>query len=267
MKLATSLYLGGELVEADRADYSTSRELGAVCPFCKEAVFLAREHERQGVKVSSSWRHYKMSDRSAYCENRALTAEGKELLSQLQPEARGQRLKLFNNKFWEIYKFMKSFPQPLKKACLCFLDEPTLNHMVRHCHRLWDVNAIVRALPQKMLVSADDLKQHPLSENMSSQLIKSLAEDFNKSQTSILNHKICCEVVAWLGTKSAYPSFEKVTQLALLDCFQIFPHPVHSNQVANMVITSIVLTDWQKAIESVGDRVGARKLRGIGFGK
>lgn len=40
MELAASLYNGGQLISAQEGDYSTSRELGLICPFCKESVFL-----------------------------------------------------------------------------------------------------------------------------------------------------------------------------------------------------------------------------------
>ncbi|MEG3877634.1 hypothetical protein QT972_09660 [Microcoleus sp. herbarium7] len=264
MKLASSLYLGGELIPAAGSDYTTSRESGIVCPFCKEAVFLSREHERQGLKVSSSWRHYKMSTNSILCDNRALSAEGKQMLKQLQPESQGQRLKMFNRKFWEIYKHKKAFP-PLKATCLEFIDEPTLDLMVKHCHERWDVQAIVKAIPETLSVSQEALENNVVFKQLARQLpdtrsLQVIIENFTNTKFSILHHKICCEVVAWLGTRSAYSSFEKVIHLAFLDAVEALPQPIHSNQVANMATCSIALTPWEEAIEVAGDR-------GIGFSR
>src|SRR4028119_406439 len=124
MKLASSLYKGGELLDASEPDYECSKEFGMVCPFCKEAVFLAREHTRNNSNVRASWRHYWVSTQSTFCEERALSVQGKEILKQLQPEARGQRLKLFNRRFWEIYRYEKDVP-PLDKATSQIFDDKT----------------------------------------------------------------------------------------------------------------------------------------------
>jgi hypothetical protein len=263
MKFATSLYLGGELISADFADYSTSRESGIVCPFCKEAVFLAREHERKGSKVASCWRHYKLSTNSMFCDNRALSSEGKQLLKQLQSEAHGQRLKLFNRKFWEIYKYKKVFP-PLKPTCLRFTDEKNLERISRHCHERWDVESIVKVIPKLLVVTQDRLQNNPvfhkLTEKVPDSELQAIIDNFTNTKFSILHHKICCEVISWLGTRSAYPSFEKIIQLAFIDCIEALPQPIRTNQVANMAICAIAITPWEEAIEAAGDR-------GIGFGR
>ena len=68
MKTAISLYLGGNIVDAGNGDYSASRNLGLVCPFCRDAVFWVKPHDgvpprklRLGKPVSASWKHYKLS--------------------------------------------------------------------------------------------------------------------------------------------------------------------------------------------------------------
>ena len=258
MKLASSLYLGGELIPAAGADYTTSRESGIVCPFCREAVFLAREHERQGFKISSSWRHYKISANSTFCDNRALSVEGKQMLKRLQSESQGQRLKMFNCKFWEIYKYKKVFPA-LKATCLEFIDESTLNLMVKHCHERWDVEAIIKVIPETLSISQEALESNTVFKQLARQLpdtrdLQTIIENFTNTKFSILHYKICCEVVAWLGTRSAYSIFEKVIHLAFLDTVEALPQPIHSNQVANMAVCSIALTPWEEAIEVASDR-------------
>jgi hypothetical protein len=270
MKFASSLYRGGELVDASVASYQDNRELGLVCPFCKESVFLAREHTRKETLVRASWRHYKMSQRSAFCEERALSVKGKEQLKQLQSEARGQRLKLFNRRFWEIFKQKKHIPpippMTLKEACLLFTDKQTLKKIIIHCKEKWDVPAILQAIPHKI---QSTLGSPELANAIRNQIgfvgedrVQEALDYYTNIEFSILRYKILSEVIEWLGTETASSSFEKVIELAFLDCVEIYPMPVHTEQIAHMAIVSLILTDWEVAINSLKS-----PTKGIGFSR
>lgn len=267
MQLASSLYKGGELFAAAGSDYTTARELGLICPFCKESVFLVKNHMRGSSPIPAAWRHYKMSTTSTYCEQRALSREGKETLKQLQPQAHNQRLKLFNRRFWEIFKHGKVIPRNLRETCLMFMDEPILERMVRHCWEQWDVEAILRALPGKIKYrlqnpeTAEALRNHPALQRVDSETADKAVEDFVNSTYSVLRLKILSEVIAWLGTRMALPAFEKLIELSLIDCLEVLPTPVHSQSVAEMALISLTLTDWEKAIASLDSTTKA-----IGFG-
>ena len=278
MKLASSLYKGGELIEAFQADYECSRELCMICPFCKESVFLTREHTRKESYIRAAWKHYKVSKQSVFCEERALTTQGKETLRQLQPEARGQRLKLFNRRFWEVYKYEKDIPL-LDKLTSQIFDDKTLNSLVKHCKDRWDISAIIKIVPSRIeaitktversepklvamlnRVGLDRLafaKQKDVLEVAQNSL-----NSFKDIKFSVLRHKILSEVIEWLPTETASASFRKVIQLAIIDSLDFSEPPFHSSTIANVAVSSLILTDWEVAIASLKE-----PHKGLGFAK
>lgn len=266
MILASSLYQGGKLIDAAVASYEDSRELGLICPFCKESVFLVREHTRNDIVVRASWRHYKVSQRSAFCEERALSSKGKEQIKQLQSEARGQRLKLFNRRFWDIFEKDKHIP-PLEKTCLNFTDKQSLSKVVKHCKKRWDVPAILQAIPKKIQQTVGNpawstvIRSQAIGLGLQDQA-QEVVDHFTSIEFSMLRHKILSEVVEWLATETASTSFEKIIQLAYLDCLEVFPRPIHTQAIAHMAIVSLILTDWEEAIASL-----KFPTKGIGFSR
>jgi len=278
MKLASSLYKGGELLEASEADYDSSRELGMICPFCKESVFLTREHTRKNSAVRASWKHYRVSEQSVFCEERALTNQGKEILRQLQPEARGQRLKLFNRRFWDIYKYEKDIP-PLDKAAGRVFDEKMLNLLVKHCKDRWDIPAIMKIVPDRIeaivktaeyggpqlisMLNRVGLDRLDFAEQKD--IVKTAQNSLNYFKDikfSVLRHKILSEVIEWLPTETASASFRKVIQLAIVDYSEMSDPPFHSSAIANVAVSSLILTDWEVAIASLKE-----PTKGLGFAK
>lgn len=266
MDLAASLYLGGKLILATEANYSSSRELGLICPFCKESVFLVQGHTRKGTKVVAAWRHYKYSHQSNYCERRAISKEGKEALNQFKPKAQNQRLKLFNKRFWEIYSLKKAIPKNLKKHLLQSASEAELEKMALHCWERWEPEKIKAMIPAKIKFQLGDnkkaeeyLRNHPAFKRTIPAIRDDVISDFINIQFSVLRLKILNEAIDWLGTKTAVPAFKKMIELALFDCLEILPLPIHSQSVQDMAITSLLLTDWEESIEAI------KKKGGIGF--
>lgn len=106
MKDAKSMYLGGDIVEAVSCNFESSRQLGLVCPFCREAVYLRGQTEREvnGRKqiVSPAFCHYSRKLDDLDCERRSITLEGREQIDRIKAEKRGQRLKLYNDRLWEM---------------------------------------------------------------------------------------------------------------------------------------------------------------------
>lgn len=278
MKLASALYDGGELIDASEANYECSREKGMVCPFCKEAVFLAREHTRKNSNVRAAWRHYRVSEQSAFCEERALSVQGKEMLKQLQPEARGQRLTLFNRRFWDIYKHEKDVPA-LDATTRRIFDDKTVNLLVKHCRDRWDIPAIMKIIPGRIeaIVETAEKRGAELVPMLNSvgldrltfaeqQDVLRTAENslnyFADIKFSLLRHKILSEVIEWLPTETASASFRKVIQLSIIDCRAISEPPIHSSAIANVAVSSLILTDWEVAIANLKE-----PTKGLGFGK
>ena len=252
MRLASSIYRGGELFPADSADYSSAKELGIICPFCRESLFLAK-----GGKQSPHWRHYAKSPNSPACEARALSKEGLEELRQFEARARGQRLRLFNKRFWKIFSHGKPIPHDLKRACLGLpgVSGTQLKKLSRHCWEKWDSDAIKRALPKRIqglsVCEKAEALAHPALEGLRSEFADSVCEEFQGLEFSALRLKILGEAVDWLGSRSAFEggAFDKLIQLSILDCWELFaPSPIHSSQIAYMAISSLILTDWEEAI-------------------
>lgn len=262
MKYAASLYKGGNLFDALNCDYSSSRELGLICPFCRGSVFLAK-----GQRVAPHWRHYRVTVESEYCEKRSLSPEGKEELIALQIPAQKQRLKLFNRRFWEIYKHKKDVPVNLRRRCPRAVGEDTLSRLIKHCHEQWHVEQIIEALPRKLKwrktqteAVESALRIHPALEGVTQEIAEELVNDFVKTEISVLRYKILIEVVLWLKTVTARESFEKVLMLALIDSLEVLPPPIHSQAIAEMMVVSLALTDWEEAIASLDN-----KTKAIGF--
>lgn len=270
MDVAASLYKGGELFKANDCDYNSSRELGLICPLCKESVFLVRGFGRtvngKFQSVQSAWRHYRTTPETVFCDRRSLTKEGKEQLKQLGGKAQGQRLKLFNRRFWDIFKHDKAIPPSTKKTCLRVMDEELLEQIVLHCRDRWHVDQILKSLPRKIHDNLgrpdlwEKLRNHPALKGTLPEVAEAVADDLVGTSFSVLRLKILSEAIAWLGTETALPSFRLVCHLAVLDCLEALSPPIRTQQVTEMMIVSLTLTDWEKAIASLDN-----PTRAIGF--
>ncbi|NJK70387.1 MAG: hypothetical protein HC941_31235 [Microcoleus sp. SU_5_3] len=264
MQNAISLYLGGEVIDATSGDYTIAKELGLVCPFCREAVFFAKEHDRVGVKVRSAWRHYKTD---TTCENRARTSKDLELLEKLSLVARGQRLKLFNQRFWDIFRQQKDIPPKMRGLCDRIVGKETFDRIIKHCRDKWDTPAIVRILPEtiKTTIGNSRYKEillacaQKMDISVSEEGIDRIVQKYASQNFSIVRYKILCEVIEWLPSRSASESFERLIQLSFLDCYEQMPLPIHATQIAWMAIVSLTITDWEVAIANLSSK-------GVGFG-
>lgn len=101
------MYFGGEIINASDCNYTSTRELGIVCPFCSSAVFL-RSHSTREVKgktqlIRPYFAHYPTGNADDFdCEKRSHTKQGKERIEQIKIQARNQRLKLYNAHLWDM---------------------------------------------------------------------------------------------------------------------------------------------------------------------
>lgn len=72
---ARAMYRAGNLVKASDCDYDSARELGLICPFCDEPVFLCKPAIKQRQKsgkyyyTNAHFNHYPSGDITDYdCE-------------------------------------------------------------------------------------------------------------------------------------------------------------------------------------------------------
>ena len=118
MKYAKSMYRAGFIVDAEDCDYDSAKDLGLVCPFCSEALFLRRGHLRgKSSYVEAAFCHYHTDDPMAdVCELRAQRPEGQAYIAKVDAESRQQRLEIYNKRLTDlifdtpgkaVYKFFR----------------------------------------------------------------------------------------------------------------------------------------------------------------
>lgn len=245
MQQAISLYNGGQLIEAEDVDYDDYLDRGFCCPVCGSAVFLTKGFNRGTVPIATHFKHHKGS--GLFCESRAKSPEYKQFLAKFTSKARGQRLTVFNDRFWRIYKYQKDLPPNFREI----YQHPKIKEMARHCHKLWDVDRAIASLDKYKLNKesvARSLKIQGLEPTPD--LIQKTMEIF-KPAFDPTNQLITAEVIRWLSTESAFPSFTKVVALASADLADIKDPPWHSNDISNVALKSLAATDWERAIKSV----------------
>lgn len=267
MKYASSIYQGGSLINADDADYDTYKQLGCICPFCKEALHLVRSHIRKGTHIPTAWRHYKWSPASEVCEKRAISSVGRNELKQFSPVAQKQRLALFERRLWEIYTMDKSYPKQFRSWVKNHLGEKVFAEVVGSIRKGWEPEIIISTVPNwigRWIKDKENgrkaLEDHPAFKSLQS-------EDRIRAVNSILNAdfsplrlKICSEVIQFLKTPTSRRVFEQMVALAILDCAEIFPPPWSPKKIGNLLIAGLIMTDWTENIAQLKD-----KNRAIGF--
>lgn len=267
MKYAASIYKGGTLIDATFGNYQDYKDKGLICPFCNEAVYWVRGHIRGNYEVAPAWHHYKMSSNSVYCEKRSLTSQGKEELKQLQSQAKGQRLKLFNRRFIEIYMHKKSFGMSytkMKRLCNKALGEDC-KMVLEVSKQNWDPDLIVSKLPETIRrISRDErvieaIAMHPAF-NPDFLPASEVKEQILPEKYPVLRMKILSEVVHWIVTDSAKDAWEFVMLGAILDYIEVTRPPYDLGSIAEMLLFSFTLTDWVEAINSLPE-----PTRGLGF--
>jgi hypothetical protein len=113
MDYATSMYLGGSIINASGCNYESSRELGCRCPCCGEAVFLRagsirettlRNKQKATQVVAPAFAHYRGNGFLDDCEKRFYSKETQKKRQVFETEGHNQRLKLYNRHLWEMFK-------------------------------------------------------------------------------------------------------------------------------------------------------------------
>ena len=106
MRYASAMYFGGQLIDATDADYDSYKTLGLLCPHCKSPIFLQAVSQRQVgstlVEIPPHFKHFKAKDAALMeCEARVAKYDAREIQRRAS-QARNQRLRLLQRKFWEI---------------------------------------------------------------------------------------------------------------------------------------------------------------------
>ncbi|MTJ14779.1 hypothetical protein FJR11_19805 [Anabaena sp. UHCC 0187] len=102
MQYALLTKIGGELIEASRADYQDYYGF-LKCPECNEPVFLRQGHLRQRKQIKASFVHHKAVPEISACELR-IGKYSKEDIEAFASKAKKQRLQKLNISMWKYVK-------------------------------------------------------------------------------------------------------------------------------------------------------------------
>ncbi len=115
MKFATSLGLLGELKSAEDCNYSSFKDLGLICPHCKQSVYLVDKHERSAsnrvlksgrtvpvrhATVNSHFVHHSLD--TDLCELKDKSISPQTIIHRATV-ARNQRAAILRDRFWSIF--------------------------------------------------------------------------------------------------------------------------------------------------------------------
>lgn len=235
MRYASSMFFGGQLIDADDADYDSYRDLGLLCPNCKEAVFLQATSQRHVgetlIQIPAHFKHFKASKDPALvkeCESRVQKYDALEFQRRAS-QVRNQRLRLLQRHFWSIFTcyYESEFAVPMGSATESVPDEFTgqmrqllsnqfLSENLEYTKQL--IHQFVEALfnHAHILISWDRSNlnigvnpsyaiQHHFRQSLSGKLDRQMQE------------LIASEVLDFLHSKSSRPLVEKLFTVACWD--------------------------------------------------
>lgn len=260
------MYFGGEIISAKDCDYQTSRDLGLTCPFCNSAVFVRSESARKikgKLKLFQPYfAHYPSGNADDWdCEKRSHTKQGREQIERLQIQARDQRLKLYNDRLWEMFARDRNVSRQRLTKVKAFYGD-------RWCERqavLWRKEWAQSKEHIYELVEAalQDIESGMLSvEDARPPLVKSSAyysecqkqADYFMNCDRRLHRLICFEIVDFLGTNTAGFAFHKLAlaslvMLALYEPPQVTKRSHHNSSLYLATISGLVVgTHWVEQI-------------------
>ncbi|MEA5578701.1 hypothetical protein [Anabaena sp. UHCC 0451] len=130
MEYALLTKIGGELIEASKADYQDYYGF-LKCPVCNEPVFLRKGHLRNGKEITASFVHHKAVPEISTCELR-VGKYSQEDIEVFVAKAKKQRLQKLNISLW---KYLKT------NMAVSFRDYEKLRHKTRNYQLFADLLA------------------------------------------------------------------------------------------------------------------------------
>lgn len=228
---AKSMYRGGEIIAAvDLESYEEPKQLGLVCPFCSEALFLnsggVRTRSGKLELINPHFSHYRCGLESQICEKRARSSEGKARIAAIRGEARNQRLKLYNLYLWQMAAedrriSSKMIGQVASKFGRKYVEQRGIN-----LHREWHkYQSDIYTLSNQVLEEWYSAKSKEVldvinpdwfnSREWAVTDIKKQHQYFTTKVDLRLHQAICCEIHDFLGTPSAGYVFNKFFVVSL----------------------------------------------------
>lgn len=246
MKDAKSMYLGGDIVNADECDFDSYKKLGLVCPFCNEAVFLRAgfigKRGSKSVDIPACFSHFPASRETVEdCERRSQSKEGRAAIERIKAEARNQRLEIYNRYLWEMISVgsLIGVSEDIDHKTLGDKTKRTLSRFFKkkEIQKLYDGFCIdyKRALPQieqqiaahSDFLFAEASTKYPIAKV--DIVYKRKSEVLNETSSLSFHRNICREVVFFLATKTAGYTFRHVFYQALLHSVALKQQPTLAN--------------------------------------
>jgi hypothetical protein len=274
---AKSIYLGGAIVAASGCGYHSSIELGLNCPFCNRPVFLVQGFSRKrGDKshaVPTHFSHYKAdSEAGKDCEARSLSKEGREFIRKLSPEARGQRLAIYNRRLWKMITWEKELAHWSGSL-------PNFQKYSDHIHGEWpkhpreEIRALMREMAAEVTVEALTARptlKSPDGGSISPEVAEGMVQVMTEGLDTKMQWEICMEVFDYLHTNEARPVFDSLIRMNMIDAidvaiaegWDIKAGGVKTSMVHRFALATIALVRWEDALAKF-----AKPQPGDGFGR
>lgn len=264
---AKSIYLGGDIVSAQECNYESYLKLGLKCPFCNSAIFLRAASSRviKGIQkpITAYFAHFPSGTNDNWdCIARAKSVAGRQEIEQIKIEAREQRLKVYNNKLWELMitdlqltnrkmkEIRKSIGEREIENKTKIVRIEIVNNLDKLCQ---EIDHISKSLSSR---DASFIKAMSQSPKDAKKMI-SMSSEYLGQCDRRLHTAICCEVLQFLSTKSGNWVLSKLVALAINACKIELKRPdnklmpvdgLGSYQFAMIVSYSLIKTHWAEAI-------------------
>jgi hypothetical protein len=274
---ARSMYRAGNLIFAKDCDFDSYKELGLICPFCDQPVFLVKPAFKQRQKTGTTYycqphfSHYPGSDISDDdCEKRSRSTEGQQWLENIRIERRNQRLELFNLYFWEIIKSSNGYPKSPEKTIEKQIGVDQLFKIQSDIREWW--NSHREEVYQLIDVAFDQLINKDVAKSQMHEMAKQVGYErasvayldrlaFSLTADHKLHKAIAYEAADFLGTRKAGIAFRKMIAIAIHDVsIHNKIHYVKYENITVHLISQLVNTRWIEELE------GKKQSKSRGFG-
>lgn len=286
MRHAFALYQG-ILVDSQDPDlsYQSFLDQGLICPVCREPVYFRAGAKKTSCKgkeftTRAMFSHYAGDPLS--CELRAKTPEYERLIGVMSAESRGQRLKLFQSRLWDVIRAgewqgpeFNTIPADPLSVIPPRLRSPA-QRMVKafkSAFRHRESVDIAREYAQQVLARVFDGSYSEKIEPGERDYCKLLSSNCDRATQEL----ITLEVVSFLFTEPADPLLEKLGYTAFFVAAASGELDKGKSPIAIILkagISTLVSVNWERGIRLVRDQpeefrriFGRSCLAGVGFGR
>lgn len=274
---ARSMYRAGNLISAKDCDFDSYKELGLICPFCNQPVFLVKPAFKQRQKTGATYycqphfSHYPGSDISDDdCEKRSQSTEGQNWIENIRIERRNQRLELFNLYFWDIIQSSNGYPKSPEKIVEKQIGVDQLIKIQSDIREWWNSHRedVYKMIDTAVNILVDKTKAESHMIEMAKEVGAERAAiayldriEFAMEADHKLHKAIAYEAADFLGTRKAGIAFRKMVAVAINNSESIGQFKrVNYHSISIHLISQLSNTRWIEELE----RKQLEKSKGFG---